>query len=669
MGIFHARIAIGQECIFRGDQSEFSDHPGYSIQYVRELERRLRKAKAAPQEQGRVVPRMLKDSLHADLLSHPTTDEPHQRIGLQNGNTSNRLLGKDSFATLPEDVERPLEASSNEFSDVNQKTWKFEFHGHTSLLGFLGRLLDIRASNRQGEEPEGQIVEEFQNDRLSPPEETPTGLPDPVELYYPHHAILFIDTYFKSLHYIYPVIDQYVFMERSQALWTGQNDKFGRPVHQGFKSLYFAVLSLGALTRTWTEGSINGMDRYGWSDMLFEKSEALMGRPGSLSNLEAVQTLILLAQICQQQLNPNLAYTYLGQAVRTVFSAGMNRLTHFRSGFPQDSPGLVVSRTWWALYSLETECSVMLGRPDILGSDSCHNRPPPPLTGDTEAIIVPAMLGLSKILRRISKEMYWEHAGLGVKVEKAGALELELDAWAAQLPAKIRPTVQGDTLPALGGLTLNNHYWPELQKLMLRLRYLHAKTILFYLFFLHTQQKRRPHAEALSIYARKCTQSAVELIEGIHAAYCLHHFFRTWWNNTTYIAFGLSILLSLFAREPIKARPLSENLAHIEKALELLEVMNECSVARNIGNLARELVDTLLTARTDDQGSVESLSQLDMSMGINVEPPNQWDTPMGFDVGEGGMNVDFNSFNFFETFPLAFETTDGPEQNGNPWGQ
>jgi len=55
----------------------------------------------------------------------------------------------------------------------------------------------------------------------------------------------------------------------------------------------------------------------------------------------------------------------------------------------------------------------------------------------------------------------------------------------------------------------------------------------------------------------------------------------------------MSILLSIFAREPLATRQSSAYLPYINQALETLNVMRDCRFARNIHNFVRELVDTL----------------------------------------------------------------------------
>jgi hypothetical protein len=421
---------------------------------------------------------------------------------------------------------------NDEVMDINTETQRFEFHGQTSQLAFLDRLRKVQetsnASSTYAPTPRTQgrgrsFVSDFQNDAFMDSRESPQAASQRLdEEYYPLHAYTFLDTYFKTLHYVHPILDQSIFLERCHDVWRGQSSRLSR----SFKALYFSVLALGALTRTWTETHINGMGRLEWTRLLFEKAELALGRPGSLNDLEAVQAPFILAQVCQHELNPNLAYTYVGMAIRTAFSTGLNRKVIFRDKkFPSDSPSLVVSRTWWALYSLEIELSFTLGRLDMLGPDSYHNRPPPPIA-DHEDSIIPAMLGLSRIMRKISVGMYHNRTTLVDKLNQANLLEHNIEEWVNQLPPKIRPTSCPSELPQG---TLRDPYWPKLQMLIMRIRYLHVKTVLFYPFFLHVEKKTKeePPAELVTA-AEKCKDSAISMIKLIHFTYRVHHFYRTW---------------------------------------------------------------------------------------------------------------------------------------------
>ncbi|KAF1810918.1 hypothetical protein P152DRAFT_460211 [Eremomyces bilateralis CBS 781.70] len=635
----------GRECIFQREPNGTVRRSEYSIRYVKELEESLERAKAAL--------RLLGTSQQHETDLTPTGNtapEAGAQPSLQNvprpihgENQSDSSISRAAAGAPTGDQNKDIaENSPDEVMDINGSTRSFEFHGPTSSLAFLYRLVKMKESssnNGCGRHPapgfaNRQVISEFQNEAFMKLRESPNLVE---ENYYPLHALLFIDSYFKTLHYVYPIIDQNVFLERCHSLWTGH----GIPIHQSFKALYFAVLSLGVLTRTWTEGSINGMDRNAWTLTLFERAELTMGRPGSLNDLEAIQALIIMSQVCQHQLNPNLAYTYLGTALRTAFSTGINRLAQFRErGFPQDSPSLVVSRTWWALYSLETESSFNISRPDILGLDSYHNRLPPSISepNETETTIIPAMLGLSRILRQISKNIYWEPTGLSEKLQRASEYEHDLSTWLARLPANIRPNSRSETTNPR--LMLDNHCWPELQMLVLNLRYLHARIVLFYLFFLHGQRGLRngKEVERLTAYAQNCKDAAVDIIKSIHSAYRMHHFFRSWWNNTTYLTFGLSIILSAFYHEPVTTRPYSANLLYINQAIEILGAMEECRVARNIGKFARELVGELLAGQMDGGSGSQTAS-------APLEPSVPW-------LADGFSDPHFEFNVFDENFPM-----------------
>jgi hypothetical protein len=362
--------------------------------------------------------------------------------------------------------------SNDEVTDINLETKIFEFHGQTSSIAFLERLRKVqqngispvRAPTPNLHSRGRTLVRELRKDSYMDQRETAQtalGLSD--EEYYPLHAYTFLDTYFRTLHFVHPIIDQDNFIKRCHDLWRGQVSK----VTRSFKALYFSVLALGSLTRIWTEQHINGLGRLEWTRLLFEKADLALGRAGSLNDLEGVQAPYIMALVCQHELNPSLAYAYAAMAIRTAFSTGINRRPVFRDAkFPSDSPTLAVSRTWWGLYSLEIELSFTLGRPDMLGSDLYHNRLPPPI-GDDENSIIPAMLGLSRIMRETSLRIYLSRSTLTEKLQQANHLEHELDSWVAHLPLGIRPCSSAEsTAPS----KLRDPYWPKLQMLILRIR-------------------------------------------------------------------------------------------------------------------------------------------------------------------------------------------------------
>jgi hypothetical protein len=376
----------------------------------------------------------------------------------------------------------PGDMNGDELMDINSVTLNFEFHGSTSVVALFNGLRKVReistSSSKQIPEsgPYAQrqrsVVSDFHNEAFPGYYGSIDGPTDIVnQENYSLHALLFIDAYFKSLHFVHPVLEQGWFLERCSSLWAGRTQNLRR----SFMALYFSVLCLGACIRTWTEGSINGMGRLDWVCLLFRKAEHALGRSGSVNDLEAVQAPFILCQVCLHQMDLNLAYAFLGMAIRTAFSTGINRKVTFADQhFPQDSPLRTVSRTWWALHNLEIELSFTLGRPNVLGLDRYHNRPLPPIDPSENAII-PAIHQLSSIVRRVSTEIYLSRARPNEKLQQATDLESELEQWLSSIPEGIRPLSESTECTLSDNAAyriepIRGPHYQQLQKFILRIR-------------------------------------------------------------------------------------------------------------------------------------------------------------------------------------------------------
>jgi hypothetical protein len=359
--------------------------------------------------------------------------------------------------------------------DINSATKNFEFHGRTSVVALFNGLRKEQQSlatssssspSLDSGEQQRSVVSDFHNEKfLGQLVGHGQSVDVSREETYALHALLFIDAYFKTLHFVHPILDQEWFLRRCNDLWAGRT----HALRQSFLALYFSVLSTGACFRIWTEDSINGMGRLEWSRLLFERAEHALGRNGSVNDLEAVQAPFILSLICKQQLELNLAYSFLGRAIRTALTTGINRKVVFADpNYPQDSPNFTVGRTWWDLYNLEIELSFTLGRPDTLGMDSYHNRPLPPID-ESENAIIPVTHQLSHIVRKISAEIYLSRARPDEKLRRATQIELELDQWVSNLPAIIRPPL-GSSVEAMQSVeNIRSAYWPRVQMLTLKI--------------------------------------------------------------------------------------------------------------------------------------------------------------------------------------------------------
>ncbi|KAL4806192.1 hypothetical protein BDV18DRAFT_152267 [Aspergillus unguis] len=550
------------------------------------------------------------------------------------------------------------EGADDEISEINHHTNGIEFHGSTSSVAFLGHLQKAR-DPREAEHgaslgthwprsrPEYSIVSTLHNSSFSPG----TGASQAQLLasfhehnYYFEQAHVFMSGYFENIHFIHPFIDKENFHLRAHDLWMRRNPT----PDPTFVALYLSILSFGALLRVWDENQLGGLTRFEWSRKLFGEAQLFLNYLHFPNNLDAVQCLYLMAKICQNELNPNLAYMYLGLAVRTCLAAGFNRNVR-HTGDPRAD---WISKTW-------CEMSFSLGRPDTLGLDDYHNRPLPP-RDDSQYAIIPWMVDFARITRKVSVQIYHKRVNLEDKLAVALAIEAELDGWIARLPEWLRPdfvpavgeedykpNVDGARKGSISGRNdLKDPKWARRQRLVLGIRYYNVKTLLFRPFLRHPTalgshsrfgagNRRRSHSlhtttdtmnseketdadiEAkLSSTISKCLDAAQNTISVIHDIYRVHTFFRCWWYNTTYVTFATSTLLlplshglsnptshiSTYPKSPSSSNlPLQAQpglgpssgtepdsiTRSVEKAIEILEATDESVVTRKCAEIIR----------------------------------------------------------------------------------
>lgn len=180
-----------------------------------------------------------------------------------------------------------------------------------------------------------------------------------------------MNNFFTSVHHIYPILDgKQEFLKRCEALWGSK--RF--PGKLSFVALYYSVVSLGALIGQRDEELIDGKSNLTWLTHLFTIARTQCRDVELVVDLDLVQCYFFMALVCQHTMKPQLAYMYLGLACRTALAMGLNRiLPHTRTQDPNVTE--TETRTWWAVYTLESEMSICMRRPTALGPDIFHNRP------------------------------------------------------------------------------------------------------------------------------------------------------------------------------------------------------------------------------------------------------------------------------------------------------
>jgi hypothetical protein len=203
------------------------------------------------------------------------------------------LNASDSFLT-PKVGQSADANSSPEIADLNPYTNSVEFHGYSSSVAILcqvqkdcGEIGDSYSLDQDAHTP--SLISALHNPGFSPQSPTAAGIFSPEENgYYQDQAVVFMESYFDTLHYVHPIINKDDFTTRAKNLWlSGSSDS-------NFVPLYYSLLSLGALVRIWDELELLGMTRFEWSRKLFQHAQYHLEKVKFSNELDNVQCLFLM---------------------------------------------------------------------------------------------------------------------------------------------------------------------------------------------------------------------------------------------------------------------------------------------------------------------------------------------------------------------------------------
>ncbi|KAG7151694.1 putative transcriptional regulatory protein C3C7.04 like [Verticillium longisporum] len=383
-----------------------------------------------------------------------------------------------------------------------------------------------------------------------------------------------------------------LFLQRCERLWTGAE---GTRV-TSFAAICYSVLALGALVGVRPDEPLEGLTNLQWSRKFFDQAKTYCNQLGMVTDLEMVQCYFFLAKVCQNELSPHLCYMYVGLSVRTALAMGINRGPGPNAR--TDTARLKAeSRTWWGLYSLETELSFAMGRPDTLGADLYHTRPYPFIQGspNTDAsqpellepphcAIIKSMVDFSRLTRTVCLGIYLSDTPVLSTTALAFQIEKDLDRWIESLPEQIRPNISAGPPSTLKAA--RDPQWAKRQKLALTIQYHNMRILLFGSLLLKSSGTERASIPDAHEATEKYLDSASKTIEIIYRTHEHNDFFRTWFYNTTYTVFAASIILVHITRSSETDNQYL--LERVGMAIEILENMDQCVVALEAAKLLRQ---------------------------------------------------------------------------------
>lgn len=254
------------------------------LSHIRQLEEQVKSLSSSvkpPNSGGSVGRSTLKPSTASGAAGYMLPEWERPRI--------------DCIQTSSDNEPTSLHKAAEEFVGENRHTRSFEFYGSSSSIALLARVGSTSdPENGVQREDEEALVSSFHNPTFSPgpteataPSAETGTTAQPVCISY---CRLFMDSFFTTLHYIYPILDKHAFLARCELLWAGN---MSSPDHS-FVALVYSVLSLGALLRPKEEEPVGGIDNVQWSRKFFEEARS-RSNLGMVTDLEMVQCNFFLA--------------------------------------------------------------------------------------------------------------------------------------------------------------------------------------------------------------------------------------------------------------------------------------------------------------------------------------------------------------------------------------
>ncbi|EXJ85482.1 hypothetical protein A1O1_05846 [Capronia coronata CBS 617.96] len=346
-------------------------------------------------------------------------------------------------------------------------------------------------------------------------------------------ATLILDTYFDRVHWFTLIFHQGDFRDKFGRLYAGRNEpRAGKPAESfGFVSTLLAAFVIALQHSGVYRKEL--LRQYGVEADSLKKRMLSSLRTRlldilSLGSMEAVQTCVLLGSYYLYQGQPELAWPICGCGLRIAQALHLYRKMAMDT-HPSSSRASVAhyaesrKRTWWAVYEIETICSMLYGYPLSISDNDCdieyldphanqsiHGRladhhQPPSSTGAATLLSYKAhMSKLSVIIRTALTDIYGgggQHSGvpatsIGNRTSRLQQLALkvaELDdrlrKWQEELPHRLRfedvaqvtrsnylQVGEIDSDIGASGEKFENHIF-QLQALALKLAYENARIL------------------------------------------------------------------------------------------------------------------------------------------------------------------------------------------------
>jgi hypothetical protein len=182
--------------------------------------------------------------------------------------------------------------------------------------------------------------------------------------------------------------------------------------------------------------------------------------------------------------------------------------------------------------------------------------------------------------------------------------------------------------------------------------YQNVRMLLFASFLTAAASVEKQSPNLYSENISKCLESAKETIEIIYETYLHHDFFRTWFYNTTYTLFAVSIILVYIMQEASESEK-SSLFGYVEMSIEILETMDDCIVAKNAAKMIprammRAKDNTMGESANEEQNETNMRDMISTTFNLFWGPLNlmdgEIDVTFPFELGDLDEDVNYGDF-------------------------
>lgn len=304
-------------------------------------------------------------------------------------------------------------------------------------------------------------------------------------------ATLLVDTYFDRIHWFVLIFHQDDFRQTWQQMYDLPREKLVEKFpNPGFISIFLVVIAIAlqyAGSRRQNLLKVHGIYPMEFKERILSTIQAKILDTVSLGSLEAVQTCILLGTYYLYHGKPELAWPVCGCGLRIAQALNLHRKLPHTGTMSSEiyRQNETRKRCWWAIYEIETFCSMSYGYPHSIRDLDCDVELLDPsaksVTGQSPALDAtnqcPATLlsykylmsklsvlihdtltdlyGLGSLKGQNSQGMSGGSSGLQSLFRKVSALDVRLRKWSAEIP---------DVLQLSGSTTLTYGCMDEMDR-------------------------------------------------------------------------------------------------------------------------------------------------------------------------------------------------------------